>query len=294
MNVAPRFDLPADPAALRVRIDVLTEAARASGALQPIATAVETVEDEAVPYALRIVDSLRRKPPAGSASAATSSSRANPFLPYDPTLYVAHLPQRHVLVLNKFPVIEPHALIVTEAFEAQSAPLSPANCAATAVVLGLLGGLVFYNAGAIAGGSQPHRHLQWVPATLDAERHGLPVSAAVLAALAEAAVGDVCVARLPFRHALTAVPVLDAESLHAAYRRLLSAIGRDPDAGRCEDYNGLIAPGWMMLVPRTQAALDGISINALGFAGTLLLRDAAQRERARRIGVAALLRAVTA
>lgn len=278
----------ADRDALLRRLRDVTDRARVDGALQPIATQVSEHRDGGIVYALRVVDSLRRKREAEARPAGT-----NPFLPYDARLHVADLPPRHVLLLNKFPVIEPHALIVTATFEPQSAPLTRDDCAAAAELLRTLGGLVFYNAGTIAGGSQPHRHLQWVPAALDGAQRELPVDAAVRAALAGAAPGEVCVAALPFRHALAALPSLDAGDVHATYRRLLREIGRDPDATVCENYNGLLTPAWLMLVPRVRAEAAGINVNALGFAGALLLRDAMQREALTSAGVANVLGAVT-
>jgi ATP adenylyltransferase len=48
----------------------------------------------------------------------------------------------------------------------------------------------------------------------------------------------------------------------------------------------------MLLVPRSAEHAHRISLNALGFAGSLFVRDAAQLEIVRRIGPMALLRAV--
>ena len=51
---------------------------------------------------------------------------------------------------------------------------------------------------------------------------------------------------------------------------------------------------WMLFVPRTRNAAEDIPINALGFAGALLVQDRAQLERVRRTGPFELLRRVTA
>jgi len=55
----------------------------------------------------------------------------NPFLPYEEALWVAHLSTSHTLLLNKFNVVRHHLLVVTRAFEPQSAPLSAGDLAAT-------------------------------------------------------------------------------------------------------------------------------------------------------------------
>lgn len=276
---------------LRLQIATAANGARAAGALLPIATQLECVNAGGVDYVLRQVDSLRHKPV--SAPPAEAKPHTNPFLPYDAALYVAHLPPRHVVLLNRYPVVEPHLLLVTEAFEPQSAPLTRGDCEAAAQLLGRLGGLVFYNAGAIAGGSQPHRHLQWIDSALVPGASELPVAARVAQALAGAAPGVALTAELPYRHQLSALPSLRAADMHATYRMLLHALDRDPDAAVCEGYNALITPHWMMLVPRTRAAVADISINALGFAGALLLRDAAQVQQLKALGIAAVLQAAT-
>jgi ATP adenylyltransferase len=41
-------------------------------------------------------------------------------------------------------------------------------------------------------------------------------------------------------------------------------------------YNLLMTRQWLLLVPRSEECFEGISINALGFAGVLLVRDTAQ------------------
>ena len=50
---------------------------------------------------------------------------------------------------------------------------------------------------------------------------------------------------------------------------------------------------WLLLVPRRQECEAGISINALGFAGSLFVRDQAQWALLQRQGPMAVLRAVT-
>ena len=266
--------------------------ARAAGALKPMATQLECLSAGGVDYVLRIVDGLSRKPVSGELPAA--QPRRNPFLPHDAALYVGHWPPRHLLLLNKFPVLEPHLLLVTVAYEPQSAPLTLADQAAAAALLRRLGGLVFYNAGAVAGGSQPHRHLQWVDTALAPGLRELPIGARATEALIGAAPGIEVRAELQFRHVLCALPSLQAEDLHACYRSLLRALGLDPDAEICDGYNMLLTPRWMMLVPRTRAAVAGIGINALAFAGALLLHDSAQLSTLKSLGVQEVLRTVTA
>ncbi len=110
-------------------------------------------------------------------------------------------------------------------------------------------------------------------------------------------------AALPFRHAIAHLdPAMRDEPARAAertlrlYDRLLeqldltstSATGT-PHIG---PYNLLITRRWLMLVPRVFEAFHGISINALGFAGALLVQDRQQYEVVKRHGPLAALRHV--
>jgi len=260
------------------------------GALLPIETHLEVVEAAGIPFQVRIVDSLRRKP----APARAGSTRGNPFLPYEPALLVAELPPAHVVLLNKFPVIQDHLLIVTRAFVDQLEPLGEGDYTALAFCMAGDDGLGFYNAGAAAGASQPHRHLQWVPALGPA-----PWRAPIDGAVAQALTSDL--GALPgfrFPHAIARLdaavfddPDAAGRMMSAVHSRLRSALAA---AGGLPTYNLLVTRDWMMHVPRTASGHQGVEVNAVGFAGSLLARDLDALELVRRIGPVALLEAVTA
>jgi ATP adenylyltransferase len=253
-------------------VETRVRQALASGALEPIETVEETLEDAGIKFVVRRVSSLERK------KSVPAAPRENPFLPYDERLFVADVTDTHVALLNKYPVIERHVLLVTRRFADQEAPLDAGDCEALALCLEEGGALGFYNAGREAGASQSHRHLQ--VAWLDR----VPVEA-LFGELREAK--SVClVPRLPLRHAFRWRA--GAGDLFAGYRELLEAAGVRPPA----PYNLLATRDWMLLVPRSREAFEGISINALGFAGSLFVRDAAQLERVRRAGPMNVLRAV--
>ena len=57
-------------------------------------------------------------------------------------------------------------------------------------------------------------------------------------------------------------------------------------------YNLLVTRRWMLLVPRSEERVEGVSINALGFAGSLFVRDAAQMKVIERLGPMAALQRV--
>ncbi len=266
-----------------------TERALARGALTPIATDLEVVEDGGVAFAVRLFARLDVKE---RASDAQREAGINPFLPPDPDLFVAELTATHVAVLNKFTVFPHHLLVVTRRFVHQDRLLDTADLAALAAVMTEIDGLGFYNAGVIAGASQPHRHLQVVPTPLGSDDLATPMDA-LLRAAPESLPGSV--SGLSFPHAalrLGGRPIEpgDGPGLHERYRELLAANGihdyRQP-------YNLLLTRHWMLLVPRARECWEGTSVNALGFAGSLLVRDSEQLARLREIGPMRVLSAVS-
>ena len=64
---------------------------------------------------------------------------------------------------------------------------------------------------------------------------------------------------------------MDGAQLHAVYRRLLDACL--VQNATCDAYNLLLMRSYMMLVPRSRPSCGPAAINALGFAGSLLVRS---------------------
>jgi ATP adenylyltransferase len=290
------------------------------GALRPIETASIALDEGGVRFVVRQVSSLARKTRERGAHATNSSSQpVDPFLPYDPDLFVADITPTHVALLNKFNVIDHHLLIVTRAFEEQEALLNVDDFTAWLACLTQFeppgvgprgsaapssGALGFYNGGEAAGASQRHKHMQLVPLPLAADTQGpsLPIEPLVSTALAKGA--DVAALDgLPFAHAFAPLapgpaPVAARAALDR-YLRLMEVLGLidksspGAPARQARPYNLLLTPRWMLLVPRRAECADGVSINALGFAGSLFVRDAGQMETVRRLGPMTLLERVS-
>ncbi len=265
-----------------------TAYARERGAILSIPTTPEVIEQSGVAFQVRVISALAMKPLATAAQ-----PNANPFLPYDPDLFVAEVSQTHVALLNKFNVVDHHLVIVTRSFESQEALLTREDCAALLICLAEIDGLSFYNAGPAAGASQRHKHLQLIPLS------ALPKSQLPIEPLLRPVkmAGDTgVVPGLPFLHAYAPMnPAwLDlqkdgASSLLACYHSLLRSVGWTVEAtvgspSASAPYNLLVTRQWLLLVPRSEEYFEGISINALGFAGALLVKDAAQLAMLRKQG----------
>jgi ATP adenylyltransferase len=58
-------------------------------------------------------------------------------------------------------------------------------------------------------------------------------------------------------------------------------------------YNLLVTRDWLLVVPRSREHAGGVSINALGYAGSLFVRDGAELARLREMGPMRALAAVS-
>lgn len=278
------------PALLRT-----TERGLASGALQPVVTDYQFIEDRGVRFFVRVLSQLGRKDEARRRElAAPPGRRVNPFLPYEEDLFVAEVSGTHVALLNKFNVVEHHLLIVTREFEDQELLLTPADFKALWACLLEYDGLGFYNGGEAAGASQPHKHLQMVPLPLAPEGPPVPIEPLIDAAVFKEGFG--MVPAFPFRHVLGRFsetrgdsPLDLGRTSFDMYRAMLHHLGlRTPEPGRqarqSAPYCLLVTRQWMLLVPRTKEFFNSVSINSLGFAGALLVRNADQMEMLKKTG----------
>ena len=82
--------------------------------------------------------------------------------------------------------------------------------------------------------------------------------------------------------------------LYITYRRLLERAGVGEAAGRQGmAYNLLVTRDWMLVVPRSAEHCGSISVNALGFAGSLFVRNQTELQMLRHLGPLRILEAVT-
>ncbi|MBD3649668.1 MAG: phosphorylase [Pseudomonadales bacterium] len=260
-----------------------TERAITAGGLRPIETRVERCRDEGIDWIIRVVEQLADKPVVGhTATSAASAPRKSPWMPPEEDLLVTELGESHLVVLNKFPVIEQHGLIVTRDYEDQSESLTASDFAALQMAMRDWpdpGALAFYNGGRIAGASQAHKHLQIVPLPLSGDAED---SLLVL---------DPSRDTLPFEYRAIGLDGREtaAPEMLSRYEELRRELGISPG----NPYNLLLTREWMMMVPRSREHFETISVNSLGFAGCLLARNDAELQLICDAGPGAVLRGVT-
>ncbi len=248
------------------------------------------MEQGGIKFVVRVVENVERK----RIARLMQPSDANPFLPYDEDLYVTQVSDSHVCLLNKFNVVEHHLLIVTRDFESQDSMLTAADFEALWLCLAEFDSLVFYNSGTIAGASQPHKHLQQVSLPIGAGPERMPMDGPI--ALTKLVNGMGAVPVLPFLNALAdtsdlavASPAEAAQPTLDMYREMLARLGCRPPT---DSYNLLATRDWMLVVPRSAEKYRTISVNSLGFAGSLLVRNEEELGLVRDVGPLDILQAV--
>lgn len=167
--------------------------------------------------------------------------------------------------------------------------------------------LGFFNAGPLAGASQPRKHTQFIP--LGSFREAL--LGHIMDGRDERLAGDRTSSVVPiegpllesgrgvsplqpfrltayaaFHHAAALLPPELRIGLHSteaqrrtaarALLRLYSVLQDAADMRMGQDHNLVLTRKWMLVVPRAQPSWGGVSINSLGFAGFILAKGAAE------------------
>eukprot|EP00906_Rhabdomonas_costata_P014118 RCo020285 len=291
--------------ALWSKVKTQSALALALGALQPFSVAFKVVREGGIPFVVVTASALAAKPlwhPEGVAQ-----QPSNPLLRHEPALFVDNLSPTHKLLLNKFCVQPYHVLVCTRESHSQTEPLNEADLCATWRCVVELNGLGFYNFGIHSGRSQPHKHTQVIPLPFLPGQSATPLDDAIASVAASSAPDSLL--RLPFfhfQHAICALPAslchesheLAGQALHRAYGRLLEGIGAGLSPADAEgrlSYNVLLAKAWMMVVRRSAEAARGgaLALNAVAFAGSVLVKNPQQLAMVEESGVLRLLHEVT-
>lgn len=296
------------PGTLWGKIQHQTHHALDCGALQPINTQYEFLEENGMRFLVRMLTNLERKEEANQVQKAKKQAGKdfNPFLPYEEDLFVSNISSTHLCLLNKYNVVDHHILIVTRDFEDQNTWLTEADLQALAACMAEIDGLAFYNGGKLAGASQRHKHLQLVPPPLCPDGSPLPLAQVIesLDGQPESKASPATCIRhnpqFPFRHAIAYLPE-DAwatvsaatQQLRATYQDLLIHLGCNlQNSSSIFPYNLLLTRRWMVLVCRSQEHYQSIPVNSLGFAGSLLVKNQAQLTLLKSLGPMTVLKNV--
>jgi len=302
------------------------EKAKSSGDLLFYPSDVHVHEDSGLKFQIRLCPALLHKPTLPTPHFDSSNDRTSinngkqkdPFKPpYNPNLLVGELKDEnegteYVILLNKYSVVPHHFLLITKEYQSQASPLLPTDLVhAYSILLAARKKgkefFAFYNCGDRSGASQPHKHIQFIPIE---DEDGPPIERLAMAARIQNEEKPFSLPTLSFAHhirRLSIRPSTDTEQieqqLSSAFIELLdlciSTIRHEPDypAG-APSYNVVLTLGHMHLVPRRQEAHvlvdtgERVSVNALGFAGMMLVKCEEELAAVMKEGPSNILRGV--
>ena len=211
----------------------------------------------------------------------------NPFKPWDEILEIDSIGNDHQLILNKYPVQLGHLLLITNEWKEQNGWIEFNDWEAIKKVNKDTSGLWFFNSGPLAGASQPHRHIQLL--RRDLSELTCPRENWILN------FNNVNYKNERFRKNIRIKKFsksLDEENIHEIYKDLSKNLGLgDPkfDKKPRYPYNLIFTNNWMVLIKRKSDNLYGISLNALGFAGYILITEESDINYLKRYGPEKLL-----
>ena len=197
--------------------------------------------------------------------------KINPFKPWDKILQIDSIGNYHQLILNKYPVQLGHLLLITNEWKEQNGWMDYNDWEAIKEVNKDTTGLWFFNSGPLAGASQPHRHIQ----LLRRDTTGLycPREKWILD-----------FKNVNYRNDRFSKNIIikkfsksfNEENIHEIYNDLSKELDLgEPkkDKKPKKPYNLIFTNNWMALIKRKTDNLYGISVNALGFAGYILVTE---------------------
>jgi len=211
----------------------------------------------------------------------------NPFKPWDKILEIDSIGNHHQLILNKYPVQLGHALLITNEWREQSGWIDIKDWQAVKKVNEDTTGLWFFNSGPLAGASQPHRHIQLLrrdPSELLCPREKWIHEFNKLNYKNQKIRENIIVKK--FSNSI------NDENIHEIYNELSNKLGlgdAKKDNKPKYPYNLIFTNNWMVLIRRKKDNLHGISINALGFAGYILVTEKSNINYLKKIGPEKLL-----
>jgi len=232
------------------------------GAIFKLKSVTKKIECSGFFFDIKMIDSLSRKELAKKRSQIKG---INPFLPYDKNMFVSDISNTHVMILNKFNIIENHLLIITKEFEKQDSFFTQDDFNTLfTVMMSLDSPLIFYNSSKMAGASQPHKHFQVIPSAKDEFSFNNLINTLTSKVNAQS------IPDLSFKHAIFKVEAFCCgDDIRLAVEKLKKYLKLDDH----DPFNLILTKKWLYIIPRSTDKFENISVNALGFMGSLLVKN---------------------
>ena len=213
--------------------------------------------------------------------------KINPFRPWDNILEIDSIGKYHQLILNKYPVQLGHILLITNEWKEQNGWIDIKDWEAIKEVNKDTTGLWFFNSGPLAGASQPHRHIQLLrrdPSELSCPREKWILDFENVNYKNERFHKNIILKKFS--------KTLNKENIHEIYKDLAYKLGLGKpgiDKKPRYPYNLIFTNQWILLIKRKTDNLYGISVNALGFAGYILVTEKSDKKYLKKFGPEKLL-----
>jgi len=213
--------------------------------------------------------------------------KINPFKPWENILEIDSIGNDHQLILNKYPVQLGHILLITNEWKEQNGWIDIKDWEAIKEVNKDTSGLWFFNSGPLAGASQPHRHIQLL--RRDSSELSCPRENWIL---------DFNNANYKNKKFCKNIIIkkfsksFNEENIYKIYKDLSFKLGLgEPKIDKRPrfPYNMIFTDKWIVLIKRKTDNLFGISVNALGFAGYILVTEKSDIKYLKKIGPENLL-----
>jgi len=213
--------------------------------------------------------------------------KINPFRPWDNILEIDSIGKYHQLILNKYPVQLGHILLITNEWKEQNGWIDIKDWEAIKEVNKDTTGLWFFNSGPLAGASQPHRHFQLLrrdPSELSCPREKWILDFDNVNYKNQRFCKNIILKKFS--------KTLNKENIHEIYKDLAYKLGLGKpgiDKKPRYPYNLIFTNQWILLIKRKTDNLYGISVNALGFAGYILVTEKSDKKYLKKFGPEKLL-----
>ena len=213
--------------------------------------------------------------------------KINPFKPWENILEIDSIGCDHKLILNKYPVQLGHILLITNEWKEQNGWIDIKDWEAIKEVNKDTTGLWFFNSGPLAGASQPHRHIQLLrrdPSEITCPRENWILDFSNENYKNKSFCKNLIIKKFS--------KSFNEENIYKIYKDLSFKLGLgEPkiDKRPRYPYNMIFTNKWMVLIKRKTDNLFGISINALGFAGYILVTKKSDIDYLKKFGPEKLL-----
>ncbi|KAI4242509.1 MAG: hypothetical protein LQ352_007223 [Teloschistes flavicans] len=209
------------------------------------------------------------------------SKAVGPFVNPPDEFILARFGNTHTLIMNKYCVYRPMLILHTTLFEPQTDDLNHRDLALAWVLLKAFKTpqMVIYNCGVESGSSQGHKHLQIFP---QQDCPGFAMWPGNAASTNEITTN---ISGMPFTHFVVRLSDdASADYVFQQYERLLKETKKAfQAAGGGTDYNLILVPEWLALVPRRSKGRGEVMFNAANIAGLMWTKDDDFKERIMRM-----------